>query len=423
MSVKESGRIRRTSSESLRGRRSWWGRLITGLAIMGPAFIAGAWQFGPGALTTAVQAGNRYGYVLLWVIVLSTVLAIVFTDMSVRIGLRSGESIIQTAKSTYGKLSGVISGLGVFLITLIFSVGNAVGTGIGLSGLFGGPAMMWTVIASLAVAFVVFAKNVYRIIERMLIAMVAVMAVGFLISALMTSPDWASMGQGMIIPTVPAGGELLVVALVGTNFSINAAFYVSYAVRERRMREDQYREITLRDTIPGIAAPGVMAIFVVVAAVATSRRGLESNTLQELGQALEPVAGPVASTLFSLGFFAAAFSSMTANAVASGTVLSDAMGWGNKLQTRQVKLLILIPLAFGATVMMIAGGNPVQLIVSAQALIVLVAPYVGIMIVLLASRRQLMGRLVNGKAMKALGVIGIVVLLAMSVQLVLSWIL
>lgn len=404
------------------GSRPGWGkRLVTGLAIMGPAFIAGAWQFGPGALTTAVQAGNRYGYVLLWVIVLSTVLAIMFTDMSVRIGLRSGKSVIQTAKDAYGSAVGAASGLGVFLITLIFSVGNAVGTGIGLSALFGGPAIMWTIIASLAVAFVVFAKNVYRIIERMLIAMVAVMAIGFVVSALMTSPEWGSVATGIVIPAIPAGGELLVVALVGTNFSINAAFYVSYAIRERQMKEHQYRTITLRDTIPGIAAPGIMAVFVIVAAVATSERGLESNTLQELGVALEPVAGPVASTLFSLGFFAAAFSSMTANAVASGTVLSDALGRGHKLETKSVKGFILIPLVFGATVMIVAGGNPIQLIVSAQALIVLVAPFVGVILVLLSSRRTLMGKLVNGPIRKSIGVIGILILLAMSLQLVLSW--
>lgn len=408
-------------SPSKRDRPPWPRRLIMGLAVMGPAFIAGAWQFGPGALTTAVQAGNEFGYHLLWVIVFSTVLAIVFTDMSTRIGLRSGASIIQTAKDTFGAAWGALSGIGVFLITVIFSVGNAVGTGLGLAGLFGGPPMVWTVIASAAVAFVVFARNVYRIIERLLIAMVAVMAVGFVISALMTDPTWGSVATGLTVPSIPEGSELLVVALVGTNFSINAAFYVSYAIRERRLSADQFRLVRWRDTVPGIAAPGLMAVFVIIAAVATSSHGMEASTLQELGQALEPVAGPVASTLFALGFFAAAFSSMTANAIASGTVLSDALGLGDKLASRPVRTFVLIPLVFGPAVMLIAGGNPIQLIVTAQALIVLVAPYVGLVIVLLASRRSLMGPLVNGIIMKLVGLLGLLVLLVMSTQLVLSW--
>lgn len=395
--------------------------LLSWLAVIGPAFVAGAWQFGPGALTTAVQAGNQFGYTLLWVIVLSTLLALAFTDMSVRIGLSSGRSIIQTAKDELGRAWGALSGIGVFLITLIFSVGNAVASGIGLASLFGGPPILWTALCTAAVAFVVFARNVYRIIERMMIAMIAVMAVGFVLSAVMTDPAWGDVGVGLVVPAIPAGAELLTVALVGTNFSINAAFYISYAIREKGHKPEQYREITLRDTGPGITAPGLMAVFVVVAAVSTSREGLESNTLQDLGQALEPVAGPIAATLFSLGFFAAAFSSMTANAVAGGTVLSDACGWGDTLTCPRVKALIMVPLAFGMTVTFVAGGNPIQLIVSAQALIVLVAPYVGIVIVVLAARRGLMGRLVNGVLMKTWGVIGISVLILMSFQLILSW--
>ncbi|WP_326521404.1 divalent metal cation transporter [Halomonas rhizosphaerae] len=64
------------------------------LALMGPAFVAGAWRFGPGALTSAVQAGSQYGYVLLWVILVSAVLMFVFNDMAVRLGLATNESVV-----------------------------------------------------------------------------------------------------------------------------------------------------------------------------------------------------------------------------------------------------------------------------------------------------------------------------------------
>lgn len=77
------------------------------LALIGPAFVAGAWQFGPGNLTSAVEAGSAYGYSLIWVIVLSTILMIAFTDMSVRIGIIARGSMIQTIKDTLGKPVGV----------------------------------------------------------------------------------------------------------------------------------------------------------------------------------------------------------------------------------------------------------------------------------------------------------------------------
>nr|WP_202946966.1 divalent metal cation transporter [Sinorhizobium meliloti] len=87
------------------------------LALIGPAFVAGAWQFGPGNLTSAVEAGSAYGYSLIWVIVLSTILMIAFTDMSVRIGIIARGSMIQTIRDTLGKPVGVLAGISVFFIT------------------------------------------------------------------------------------------------------------------------------------------------------------------------------------------------------------------------------------------------------------------------------------------------------------------
>lgn len=395
-------------------------RLLRPLALIGPAFIAGTWQFGPGSLTTSVQAGNAYGYQLLWVIVISTAISVAFTDMSVRIALRSGESMVNTAKKYYGRVVGFCSGFGVFLLTLIFSVGNAVASGASLSVLFGGPPPMWMLVCTAAVIFVVFARNVYRVLERLLIALLAVMALGFVVSALMTNPEWAEIGQGMV-PSIPEGSELLIIALAGTNFSINAAFYISYAVRERKVKEESYREVTLTDTIPGITAPGVMAIFVVAAAVATSEGGREAESVVDLSNALEPIAGPAASTLFTVGFFAAAFSSMVANSIAGGTVLSDSLGWGSKLESSRLKWLVMIPLTFGGTVSVVAGSNPVSLIITAQALTVLVAPMVGIVILLLASRKDLMGALRLKWPLRIFGTFGFIVLIILSFRLIFTF--
>lgn len=398
----------------------WYRRVLRPLALIGPAFIAGTWQFGPGSLTTSIQAGNEFGYRLLWVIAISTLISVAFTDMSVRIALRSNESLVNTAKRYLGRFVGFSAGFGVFLLTLIFSVGNAVAAGGSLSGLFGGPPPLWMLICTAAVIFVVFARNVYKVVERLLIALLAIMAVGFVLSALMTNPEWDEIGAGMV-PSFPPGSELLIIALAGTNFSINAAFYISYAIRERGVRENQYRQVTLSDTIPGITAPGVMAIFVVAAAVATSREGENPESFSELGRALEPVAGPAASMLFTMGLFAAAFSSMVANSMASGTVLSDSLGWGDKLASSRVKCLVMIPLAFGGTVSLLAGGNPVGLIVSAQAMTVLVAPLVGLVLLILVCNRRLMQNLTLGIPLRIFGIFGFLVLLVLSSQLVIRW--
>lgn len=414
------GRISTETMKSIvdahRTRRTFWQQL----ALIGPAFVAGAWQFGPGNLTTAVQAGSGYQYGLIWVIVVSTILMIFLTDMSVRLGIRSPLSLISSIKEHLGAWVGVLAGIGVFLITLCFSVGNAVGSGLGLSMLFGGSPVMWTVICSVAVAALLLLRNVYRVIEKVLVAIVALMAIAFVASAFISNPDWAAAGAGLL-PAVPDGSWLLIIALVGTNFSINAAFYTSYGTKERGRTEGDYRDVTVVDTIPGIIAPGVMtALVIVVAAAVLGRTGETAPTIVALAGVFEPLAGPVGSTVFALGFFGAAFSSMIANATAGGTMLSDAIGRGASSSSRAAKIISGSILAFGVLVAVIFPSSPIQLIVIAQALTMFVAPVLAALIVIMANRTALMGALRNTWWQNLFGVLGLVAVAALSVRLFLT---
>ena len=284
--------------------------------MAGPAFIAGAWQFGPGNLASAVEAGSRFSYTLIWVIVLSTIFMLIYADMSVRLGIRTPTSLISSVKDVLGQRVGVAAGLGVFLITLCFSVGNAVGSGLGLSMVFGGSPLVWTVACTLFVGLILLFRNVYRAVERVLLVIVGLLGATFIISAVISKPDWYQALDG-VMPTVPPGSALLIVALVGTNFSLNAAFFTSYGIHERGRTRAEYRRTTIADTVPGIVAPGIMtALVIVVAAAVLGRENAEATSLVGLAKIFEPIAGPVGSTIFALGLSGAAFSSMVANATA-----------------------------------------------------------------------------------------------------------
>ncbi|WP_232531900.1 Nramp family divalent metal transporter [Microbacterium halophytorum] len=397
-------------------RRSFWRTL----ALVGPAFVAGAWQFGPGNLTTAVQAGSGYQYALVWVIIVSTILMIFLTDMSVRLGIKSPVSLISSIKDHLGAWVGVVAGVGVFLIALCFSVGNAVGSGLGLSMLFGGSPIMWTVICTAAVGGILLLRHVYRLVEKVLVVAVALMAIAFISSAFIANPDWAAVGAGLV-PTAPDGAWVLIIALVGTNFSVNAAFYTAYGTKERGRTEEQYRDVTAVDTIPGIVAPGVMtALVIVVSAAALGHTGEAAPTIQALAGVFEPLAGPVGTKIFALGFFASAFSSMLANATAGGTMLADGLGRGASPSSRAAKLISGAILFFGIAIAVGFQSSPIQLIVIAQSLTVLVAPVLALLIVVMANRRSLMREMRNTWWQNAFGVIGLVAVLALSVRLALK---
>jgi NRAMP (natural resistance-associated macrophage protein)-like metal ion transporter len=405
--------------ETRKTRRTFWRHI----ALIGPAFVAGAWQFGPGNLTTAMNAGAIYGYALIWVIIVSTILMIFLTDMSVRLGIRTPISLIASIKETLGGWVGVVAGIGVFLITLCFSVGNAVGSGVGLSMLIPGTSpVMWTLICTVAVASILLLKGIYGVVEKVLIVIVALMAVCFVVSAFAARPDWAAAGAGLI-PVVPDGAWLLIVGLVGTNFSINAAFYTSYGTKARKRREEDYRDITMVDTLPGIIAPGIMtALVIVVAAAVLNSTGTDApGAFGGLARIFEPIAGPVGAWIFALGFFGSAFSSMIPNCVAGGTMLADALGRGATAESKTARLGSGFILAFGLGVTVIfSGTSPVQLIILAQALTVFFAPILAVLILVMANNRKLMGTLRNTWWQNLFGVIGLVSVVALSVRLALS---
>lgn len=398
-------------------RRSFWQYLL----LMGPAFVAGAWQFGPGNLTTAVQAGSSHLYALIWVIAVSTILMIFLTDMSVRLGIKTPVSLISSIKEHLGAPWGVAAGVGVFLITLCFSVGNATGAGLGISMLVPGTSpVMWSAVCVLAVAAVLFIRSVYRVVEKALIAIVAVMAICFVVSAFLSGADWAQAAAGLV-PTVPEGSWMLIIALVGTNFSVNAAFYTAYGTKERNRGEQDYRDVTLADTVPGIVAPGIMtALVIVVSAAVLGSTGQAASSIGELAAIFEPLAGPVGGFIFAAGFFGSAFSSMIPHAVAGGTMLSDAFGRGASADTLTARLTTGSILLFGLAVALIFQSSPVQLIVTAQALTVLVAPVLAALIIVMANRRALMAEMRNRWWHNVLGGVGLAAVLALSVRLLIG---
>ncbi|WFF41718.1 divalent metal cation transporter [Salinicola endophyticus] len=368
------------------------------LALMGPAFVAGAWRFGPGALTSAV-------------------LMFVFNDMAVRLGLASTDSIVATTKRKLGRPVGVLAGCGVFAITLMFAVGNAVGSGLALSLLLGGSVVGWTLACTVAVGALVAMRNAYKAMERLLVAMVGLMSVGFLASTLLSDPDWAAAAKGLV-PHFPAEAGVLLIAMIGTNFSINSAFYTGYAIHERQLKREQYRAITLMDTLPGNIATALMAmLIIIVSAAVLHATGTVANTFPQLAGVLEPLAGRLGAVLFGLGFFAAAFSSMAANASAGGTLLADALGWSSSLSSPRVKVLVYGVLVWGALVTLLAKGSPIELIIVAQALTVLVAPFLGIILFLLTRREDVMGDLKNGPWQTLFALLGLVAILAISGRL------
>jgi manganese transport protein len=396
------------------------GRQATGGGFwrwIGPAFITAALVFGPGSITTSSSIGAGLGYSILWVVVLSVVFMLVYSDMGVRLGMAMRGSPIQTMKEKWGRMTGALVGVGGFLVTTSFQAGNSIGAGVAMNVLFGGSVALWaTIFTALAVAFL-WLPGYYRSLERVMVGLIAVMLVAFLVTAVSARPAVGELARGLL-PSMPEGSGLLIIALIGTSFSVVGAFYQAYLAQEKGWDAGDYRR-SVRDTFSGILILGAMTMLVMISAAAVLQpQGVTVTSPADMALTLEPTVGQWASVVFAVGIFGASFSSLLGNATIGGALLSDALGFGHRVGSTTVKAFITLVMVLGGIIAVAFGTIPVQLIVFAQAITIFIVPFVGIMMLLLATDRGRMGSLANPLWKNVLAALGWLALLATAIRLV-----
>ena len=380
------------------------------LKYMGPAFITSALMLGPGSLTLSSKLGAIYGAQLVWAIFVAIIFMMSYTEMSTRIGLAASQSFIGVMLTKWGKLSSLLIGVGAFLVTCSFQAGNSIGTGIAMSSLTGMSPTVWIIIMSLFAIALLFSKQFYAILEKLMLVLVLIMLVAFLITSIVVRPSIAEMFSGFV-PTIPDGSMGLIIALFATSFSIVGAVYQSYLVQEKgwTLQDAKYG---IRESYIGIFILGFISFLVmIVAATILKPQGLMVNNASEMGTSLEPLFGSWAMVVFMIGLFGASFSSLIGNATIGGSMLADGLGFGSKLTNTKVKLSIVAVILFGSIIAIIFGSAPVNLIVFAQAITIFIVPFIAICILVVANDKKIMGTLKNKMTSNILGVLGLLVLL------------
>ena len=367
------------------------------LRSIGPAIIVAAVVLGPGSILASSRVGCDFGYDMLWLLGLSAVLMMGMTALAAHLGASFEDTPCTEIARAAGRPLAVLVGLVLFLVVACFQFSNNLAVIAGLRT-FLGEGGAWPnvllVALNVAVLFVLFGlRRPYRPIETMMKVLVGLMVIGFLGNLLFAHPSPGGI-LGGLLPSLPeslradlvprvVGGVLQdavlpLQALVGTTFSVAAAFYQAYLVRERGWKRAELRA-GLVDSLVGISVLGLLSATILVTAAAVlhgSVAGGELRSAADVAVQLEPLFGPWAKVLFSLGLLAAALSSFLINAMIGGTVLSDSLGLGGDLGRPMPKVFTTLALVIGLVVAIsvLEGHSPVQLILFAQAMTVLGNP-------------------------------------------------
>jgi len=372
----------------------------------GPGWLVAAAFIGPGTVTTATVAGARFGVALLWALVFSTVATMVLQEMSARLGLVSGEGLGEAIRTRFsgglGRLVAVllvVSAIGIG--NAAYQTGNLLGAALGVQGIVGGDVRVWAAVVALCAGLLLQAGS-YRVLQRVLVALVAVLAVGFVITAVAVLPALPELLRGAFIPAFPDGGLLLTLGLVGTTVGPYNLFLHATAVRER-WEGVEALGAARRDLVLSIAVGGAVSGAILLTAAGTlAETGAQVSSASEMAVALEPLLGVWGRNLFALGLFAAGMTSAVTAPLAAGWAVSGALGWKGGLRSPGVRAVQWAVLLTGVS-FAVAGVRPVQAILFAQAANGVLLPAVAVFLLLAVNDRRLMGGEANGLLPNLLG--------------------
>ncbi len=371
-------------------------------SVIAAAFI------GPGTVTTAARAGSDFGYSLAWALLFSVVACLVLQEAAGRITVVTGKELGEAIRARFGGWVPALVAGGIVLGCAAYEAGNLLGGVAGLRLVTDVSPGVLTLVAGIGAALLLATGNT-RWIARILGALVALMGIAFVITAVRLGPDLLQLADGLFIPRIPAGSTVLVLGLVGTTVVPYNLFLGSALARECELREMRW------GLAVAVIGGGIISLGILVVG-STLGGGLEYGRLAAV---LDQRLGQGAGASFGLGLFAAGFTSAItaplAAALAARSLLAgaDDERWStNSLRFRSVWMVVLAAgMVFG-----ISGVRPVPVIILAQAFNGLLLPLVALFLWITMNDRRFLGDAgVNSRAQNV--VMGAVVLACVALGL------
>ena len=411
-------------SESTTSKRPWYQRI-------GPGLITACVVIGPGSLMTSSKVGANDGYSKLWIVIASVAFMLVYMTLGAKLGAVAKTSPGNLIRTKAGQWLAIMVGCCVFFISAAFQSGNNLGVAAAFDAFIESNVVVTCLVIAfnlMAITFLFAFQNLYRVLERLMMFLVALMLISFAINLIVLRPNLGDLIMGFIpfvqstdsatAKTEGMDGLISLLGLIGTTFVITAAFYQSYLVRQKGWDENQVHS-GIMDARVGAVIMALITVMLMSTAAAGLYTGskVQLSDPVEVAEALEPSFGVLGKYIFCLGLFSAAFSSFLINSMIGGFIVSDCLGLGSDPNGRAPRVMTTIALLTGMSVavaFLLLGFDRTPTIIAAQAVTVVGAPLVAGVLLWLSSSKDVMGSHVATGPTKIFAAIGLAVLIAIA---------
>ena len=371
-------------------------------AFMGPAYLVSVGYMDPGNWATDLEGGSRFGYALIWVLLMSNIMAILLQTLSARLGIVTGRDLAQACRSEYPKpIAFILWILGEIAIAAT-DLAEALGTILGLNLLFGLP-LIWGAVITLFDTFLLLAiqRLGMRRMEAFIISLVAVIGGSFIVELFLSKPDLGGIASGFV-PTLPPGALFVAIGMIGATVMPHNLYLHSALVQTRkvsRIADDKAKacRYNLLDSAVALnAAFFVNAAILIVAAATFQRNGVVVTEIQQAHHLLDSLLGSnIAPIAFGVALLAAGQSS-TLTGTMAGQVMME--GFVNIRLRPWMRRLITRLLAIGpAMVVIIIAGDQgtYKLLILSQVILSLQLPFAIIPLIHFTNDKVKMGAFAN----------------------------
>jgi len=398
------------------------GGLRAYLAFAGPAVIASIAYMDPGNFATNIQAGAKYGYTLLWVVLAANLIAMLCQALSAKLGIVTRHNLAEMCREHFPQpvvwAMWVVSEIAAMATDLAEFLGGA----IGLSLLFQMPLFAgMAVTAVITYGVLMFEGYGFRPIELIIGSMVSLIALCYVIELFIAPVDWASAAVHTVLPQIPdAEALLLSVGIIGATVMPHAVYLHSGLTQARMpVRNDGERRKVLRfsnrEVIVALTVAGLVNMAMVMMATGAFHAGHpDVAEIETAYHTLTPLLGIGAAGVFLLSLIASGISSSTVGTMAGQMIMQGFIRFRIPILVR--RLVTMIP----AFVVVALGANATSSLVISQVVLSIALPLPMISLLIFTSRRDIMGQFVNSRLTFVAGVAGTIIVLLLNIFLILQ---
>ena len=371
------------------------------LKYIGPGLLVTVGFIDPGNWAANIATGSEFGYSLLWIVTLSTVMLIILQHNVAHLGIATGLCLSEAATVyAHPLVSKSILSFAV-LASVSTSFAEILGASIALNMLFSIPIMAGSILVTIFVIILLF-TNSYRKIEKWIIGFVSIIGLSFLYELFLVDVDWVRAGISWVKPTIPEGSALLLMSVLGAVVMPHNLFLHSEVIQSRQwnLKDEVIIKKQLKyefaDTLFSMLVGwAINSAMIILAATTFFRHNLHVNELNQAESLLEPLLGSNASVIFAFALLLAGIASSITSGMAGGSIVSGMYGEPYDVKDYHSRIGIIISL-LGALAIVFFTGDPFRGLILSQVFLSIQLPFTIVIQIYLTSSKKVMGKYANG---------------------------